>query len=220
MIHQVNIIIHVVAGVTAMLVGALALLVAKRSHLHIRLGRLFLKLLSVVVVSGFVGWLFFRSTNFLLMLTLLSGYVGYAGWRTIRLKEKRTANYDALVAIVALSLGILFLTELKKQDGNWNPVVIYSTLSALALVTVYDLLKHFWLHSWLKTWWIYEHIYKMISAFSATLAAFTGTVLPDYKPYSQILPSTFSMILIVVMIFRQASAQKRAKSFSTIKHNL
>lgn len=209
MIHQANILIHVLAGTTALLVGGAALITPKYLSRHARLGRLFLYLLSVVVMTGFVGWLFFRSNNFLLMLTLLSGYVGYAGWRNVRLKEKRASAGDALMAIVALTLGVLFMLELRKQDGSWNPVVIHSTLGALGIVTVYDLTKYFWLHSRLRKWWIYEHIYKLISAFSATLAAFTGTVLPNYKPYSQILPSAFCTLLILVLIVRQARKRKK-----------
>ncbi|WP_247232898.1 hypothetical protein [Telluribacter sp. SYSU D00476] len=211
MIHQVNILIHVLAGTTALLVGGAALLTPKYLPRHARLGRIFLYLLSVVVATGFVGWLFFRSNNFLLMLTLLSGYVGYAGWRCVRLKEKKASAGDALVAILALTLGVLFMLEIRKQDGSWNPVVIYSTLGALGVVTVYDLVKYFWLHHRLRKWWIYEHIYKLVSAFSATLAAFTGTVLPDYKPYSQILPSAFCTLLILVLIIRQARKQQKKR---------
>ncbi|GAB3176061.1 DUF2306 domain-containing protein [Telluribacter humicola] len=218
MIHQINIFIHVLAGTTALLVGGAALITPKYLPRHARLGRLFLYLLTTVVTTGFVGWLFFRSNNFLLMLTLLSGYVGYAGWRTVRLKEKKASLIDAIVAIIALTLGVLFMLELKKQDGNWSPVVIYSTLGALAIVTLYDLVKYFWLYPRLKKWWIYEHIYKMISAFSATLAAFTGTVLPNYKPYSQILPSTFSMLLIIVLIAQQA--RKQRKKQRTLTHQM
>lgn len=208
MIHQTNILLHVLAGTLALFAGTAALLMPKHSSRHIQFGRYFLYLLSVVVISGFLGWLFFRSNAFLLMLTLLSGYVGYAGWRTIRLREKRTTKLDVMVAIAALSLGILFLVSLNKDDGNWNPVVVYSTLGALGLVTAYDILKHVWLHAYIRKWWLFEHIYKMISAFSAILSAFVGNVLPDHKPYSQIVPSSLCVLLIIVLIWRQARKKK------------
>lgn len=211
MIHQFNILIHISAGTLALVVGMTALLVPKHTLRHVQLGRYFLYLLSVVVFTGFLGWLFFRSNPFLSMLTLLSGYVGYAGWRTIRLREKKTTIFDMSAALFALFMGLVFLVNLNKTDDNWNPVVIYSTLGALGLVTVYDGLKHIWLYPYLKRWWIYEHIYKMISAFSAILAAFVGTVLPGYKPYSQIMPSTLCLLLIIVMIWRQVLKQKKRK---------
>lgn len=209
MMHQFNILIHVLAGSLALIVGLAALLAPKRSFRHIQFGRYFLFLLSVVVVSGFLGWLFFRSNPFLLMLTILSGYVGYAGWRTIRLREKRGSRFDLLVALLASIMGILFLVYMNQSNSSWNPMVIYSTLGALCLVTSYDILKYVWLYRYIKKWWIYEHIYKMISAFSAIFSAFAGTVLPDYKPYSQVVPSSLCLLLIVIMIWRQVLNKKR-----------
>lgn len=209
MIHQFNIVVHVVAGTLALFLGLAALFAPKISLRHKRLGRYFLFLLSVVVASGFIGWLLFRSNPFLLMLTLLSGYTGYAGWRAVRLKEQRSAKVDVLVALVVLSAGLLFLIFLKRDDASWNPVVIYSTLGALGMVTLYDIVKFFWLFPYIKKWWLYEHIYKMISAFSAILSAFIGTLLPGFKPFSQIGPSSLCVLLIVVLIWREVLKRKR-----------
>lgn len=211
MIHQLNILIHVLAGTLALIIGLVALVAPKHSYRHVRFGRCFLYLLAVVVGSGFMGWIFFRSNPFLLMLTLLSGYVGYAGWRSVRLREKKSSRFDLLVALFAITIGLLYLGHIRQADANWNPVVIYSTLGALCLVATYDILKYVWLYPYLKKWWIYEHIYKMVSAFSAIFSAFIGTVLPDYKPYSQIGPSSLCMLLIVILIWKQALAGKKRK---------
>lgn len=145
------------------------------------------------------------------MLTLLAGYVGYAGYRSVQLREKRSSRLDALAALVALSGSLFYLLYLEKSGGNWAPQVVYSTLAALGLVTTYDLLKHFWLHDQLKTWWLYEHIYKLISAFSAILSAFTGTVLPGFKPYSQLGPSVLCLWLIGFFIWRQVVIRRKAQ---------
>ncbi len=204
MIHKINIIFHVCAGSMALLFGLLALLAPKHTPSHDKFGRIFLGLLVIVVSTGFLGWLFFRSNNFLLMLTVLSGYVGYAGWRTIKLKEKKTSLIDVFISVLAISLGILFLWKFNNSGPEWNPVVIYSTLGALLLVTAYDLFKHFWLHPYIKKWWIYEHIYKMVSAFSAIFSAFIGTLLPNFQPYSQLLPSSFCLLLIIFLILKRA----------------
>lgn len=45
-----------------------------------------------------------------------------------------------------------------------------------------------------------EHIFKMVSAFSGLLSAFTGTVFLTYQPYSHFLPSVFGMLIIVIFI--------------------
>jgi hypothetical protein len=137
------------------------------------------------------------------MLVLLSGYNGYSGYRSICRRSGVQTKWDFTVALVALALGFSYILWLQSHDQNWSMPVIYSAVGALAIVTLYDLLKYAWLHRYVREWWLYEHIYKMISAFSATLSAFTGTVLPAFKPYSQLGPSVFCIALIIVMICKR-----------------
>jgi len=202
--HQLNIALHVSLGTIALLVGIGALLTQHKAKLHRRIGRVFLWLLSGVVGTALLGALLFRVTPFLLMLTLLSGYVGYSGYRVVRLRERRASGWDALIALVVLLAAGAYVTTHGGQGRNWSPAVIMPTLGAIGLVTVYDLIKFAWLHSRLRTWWLYEHIYKLISAFSALLSAFSGTVLPQFKPYSQIMPSAFCLGLIAYFIWKRA----------------
>jgi hypothetical protein len=211
-LHTVNLSIHVLFGCLALAVGTLALLARKRAGRHTRLGRWFLYLLSVVVGTGLLGALFFRANGFLLMLTMLSGYVGYAGYRTVRLREKRSSSFDAALALTMLVVSSIYIGWLWQSGLSWSPAVVYSTWSALVLVSTYDLIKHHWAHERLKGWWRYEHIYKMISAYSALLSAFVGTLLPQYKPYSQVGPSTFCLLLIGYQIWRQARKRPRVDS--------
>jgi len=210
MIHTINISIHVLAGTIALIIGTITIISPKGSRAHRRFGWYFLILLSVVVATGFFGWLFFRSNSFLLMLTVLSGYVGYTGYRAIKLREQRLTGTDIIHTISALTAGVAYMMWLNQSNTNWSPSVVYPTLSALVLVAVYDLLKYFWLHPRIKGWWLYEHIYKMVSAYSAILSAFCGTVLPQFKPYSQILPSVLSLWVIVFFIVKYARRPLRS----------
>lgn len=84
---------------------------------------------------------------------------------------------------------------IKKIGFFWTPVIIYSTLGALFTVISYDLIRYLIPNSKYGKLWFYEHIYKMIGAFTALLAAFIGTVFASYQPYSQILPSVLGVIL-------------------------
>ncbi|MEM9671229.1 MAG: hypothetical protein AAF992_01465 [Bacteroidota bacterium] len=211
MIHQFNILVHVVAGTLALIVGTVVLISPKGGLTHVRWGRYFLYLLSMVIATGFLGWLFFRSDPFLFLLTLLAGYNGYSGWRAVRLKRSWSTTADLWVAVSTLSLGIAFLAFLHLENATWNPTLVYSTLGALGMVTIYDISKHLWLHSYLEGGWVHEHIYKIISAFSALLSAFAGNVLPAYQPLSQILPNIFCLLLIFTMIWRQAMKRYERK---------
>lgn len=210
MIHTLNIFTHVGAGTLALLLGLLALVYQNKASQHSRFGRYFLYALTVVVATAFIGILFFRSNPFLLMLTLLGGYVGYSGYRAVRLREQQTSVLDVSMSVFVLVAGGLYLRSLQVGDSNWSPVVVYSTLLALVLVAGYDLIKHFWLYKRLRTWWLYEHIYKMLSAYSAILSAFSGTVFSQYKPYSQILPSALCVSAIVYFIWVRIRARRPA----------
>jgi hydrogenase-4 membrane subunit HyfE len=80
----------------------------------------------------------------------------------------------------------------------WSPIIIYSTIGALVIVILYDFCRYL-IHTEVyqrNNLWIYEHIYKMISAFVALLSAFSGTVLTQYQPHSQYIPSALGLCLI------------------------
>jgi hypothetical protein len=202
-LHTINVFVHVLFGTIGLLIGLVVLAYQNQPRQHIRYGRYFLYVLSIVVGTALFGVLVFRSSSFLVVLTFLAGYVGYSGYRAVRLRESRTSVVDRLIALGVLLAGGLYLISMQVAGGNWSPAVVYPTLSALVLVAGYDLLKHFWLFQRLKTWWLYEHIYKMLSAYSALLSAFSGTVLSQYKPYSQILPSVICVSAIVYFIWKR-----------------
>jgi uncharacterized membrane protein HdeD (DUF308 family) len=209
MIHQVNIAIHAVLGTIAIVIGLFAIIYNRKVALHKKLGRYFVYLLTVVVSTGFIGFFFFRQDPFLLMLTLIATYVGFAGFRNIKLRENRSTIWDAAVALGSLMIASIYLWKLVNSQTHWNVSVVSSTFVALGLVTTYDLVKFFFLHNYLKKWWLYEHIYKMISAFSALLSAFSGNVLRDFHPYSQVVPSAFCTVMIGYFIFKRAMGAKQ-----------
>ena len=219
MLHQINISIHVATGTIALIIGLIVLLKKKGTAGHFRFGRYFLILLSVVVATGFLGSLLFRTNPFLFMLSFLAGYNGYAGFRNVRLKQQRTTAVDAWIAFGVLMAGIAFLASLRSGNSEWSPSVIYSTVGALAFVTVFDLAKFFFFHARLRTWWIYEHIYKLVSAFGAILAAFTGTVLPDFKPFSQVGPSIVTWWIIGIYVLLEARKRRKTRLRRGISDN-
>ncbi len=204
MIHQFNILIHVVAGSIALVLGVLAIILNSRVKTHQKVGRWFLWFMSAVVVTGFIGWLFFRSDPFLLILVIISGYQAFAGFRVIRLRETAPQGIDFVVAFVSLALAFFYLWRISESNHGMAWVVINSTMVGLTLITVYDMVKYLFLHRYVKTWWLYEHIYKMISAFSAIFSAFTATVITGYAPYSQLGPSVVCMGMIVYFIWRRS----------------
>ena len=199
--HSTNIAVHVTAGTIALLLGVVALGSPKGKKTHIKAGRLFLLSLLIVISSGLVGVFVFGRNTFLLVITLLSAYQGFSGYRILQTKSNKPESVDILMALVTLLSAFYFLYYFKKIGMIWSPVITYSTVGWLIAIIVYDFLRYLIPASTYKRTWLYEHIVKMIAAFSAITSAFTGTVFPDYQPYSQFLPSVFGTLLMIGFIF-------------------
>jgi hypothetical protein len=207
-LHKSNIFIHVISGSIALILGLIAIILNKGNRLHKQIGKVFLTLLSIVIITGLLGVFVFGRNSFLLVITVLSGYFGFSGYRVLQTKSNEPKTLDIMVALVSISTVFYFLYYFKTIGMIWAPVVIYSTVGALLALVSYDFLRYLIPRAKYKRLWLYEHIYKMIGAFIALLSAFSGTVLSDYKPYSQILPSVFGTFLqigFIVYYYRKSS---------------
>ncbi len=208
-LHQTNIIVHVCAGTIALLVGLIALATKKGKKRHRKSGRIFLWLLSIVILTGLLGVFVFKGNAFLIVITVLSGYNGYSGYRCLITKSNLPQWQDIVAVVVGIAAGSYFLYYFKTIGMMWAPVIIYASVGFLFFIISYDLLRYLIPRKKYKTLWLYEHIYKMIAAFTALLSAATGTVLPHYKPYSQFLPSllgTSFAIFAIIYVYRKRAS--------------
>jgi len=193
--HRTNILIHIFAGSSALLIGIFILVAPKGGKRHRIYGRLFLWLLSIVILTGLLGVFIFKRNSFLLVITVLSGYMGFSGFRVMRNRSNKLKLLDVAAALLSILSVFFFMYYFRSIGMIWSPVIIYSTVGYLVLVVVYDLGRYLFTKKTYQNIRMYEHILKMVSAFSALLSAFTGTVLPQYHPYSQFLPSVFGSVI-------------------------
>lgn len=202
-LHKTNILIHVTAGCLALIVGVIALIARKGKKTHEKSGKIFLFLLSLVILTGLFGVFVFKLNTFLLVITVLSGYTGFSGYRTLQTKSNKPVFIDILVAIAALCTALYFIYYFKSIGMIWALIIIYSTMGYLIFMISYDFLRYLIPTSFYEgkaNLWLYEHILKMISAFSALLSAFSGTVFSQYLPYSQFLPSVFGFLTAIAFM--------------------
>jgi len=198
--HLSNIWIHITAGSLALFLGLLALTTKKGGRWHKKSGNLFLNFLVVVIVTGLIGVFVFKRNTFLLIITVLSAYYGFSGYRILKTKNNRPKGIDIAVALLALISVFYFLYYFKSVGMYWSPIIVYSTVGALLAIIAYDVIRYFIPRKNYGTLWLYEHIFKMIGAFTALLSAFTGTVFEKHQPYSQFLPSVFGTLLQIGFI--------------------
>jgi hypothetical protein len=200
--HHANILIHIICGTLALLIGLAVIIMKKGNATHVRYGRYFMRLVVVVIITALIGVLIFSRNNFLLVITFLSGYTCFSGIRTMQLRGLKLKYIDYLVPLIVMGSALYYLYYISVIGMYWAPSVTYSTIGALFMVTVYDLSKKFISVNLLKKAYLYEHVYKMVSALIALLSAFAATVLPDYKPYSQLLPSVFGFAYIFITFMK------------------
>lgn len=196
--YSINVAIHVMFGTAALIAGIIALRAIKGGRVHKKAGIFFLSFLCLVVLTGLAGIFFFKVNLFLLVITLLSFYQGYSGYRVLQHKEKGPSVMDAVVTVLTVASAIYFLYYISKAGFVWSPVVIYSTLGWLGIITMYDFCRYLIPEKKYQQVWIYEYIIKMIGTYSAILSAFIGTVLPvSFQPFSQVIPSALGSLLII-----------------------
>ncbi|RAJ20897.1 hypothetical protein [Pedobacter cryoconitis] len=207
-LHQTNIIVHIVAGSIALILGLIAILTIKGGRNHRKSGLVFLFFLAIVIATGLIGVFIFGRNTFLLVITMLSGYLGFSGYRILKFKSNKLYVMDIAVAVITLLTVCYFIYYFKSIGLIWSPVIIYSTVGYLLLIIVYDFIRYLIPVNKYGNLWMYEHILKMMSAFSGILSAFTGTVFPQYQPYSQFLPSMLGTVIAVgfmIYIYRKRS---------------
>jgi hypothetical protein len=212
--------VHVASGTLALLIGFIVLLRKKGTLFHKKAGFWFAVLMVCIVVTGIVGVIIFKRNLFLLVITVLVGYNTYSGIRIVKIKSNVLYGRDILVMIAAVAITLYFLYYLQSIGLYWNPVIIYSTVDYLFAVILYDVGRYFIPKNRYQNLWVYEHSCKLISALGGLVSAFAGTILPQYKPYSQILPSlvmTLVMIFFVIKLYREHKQRNRSKNEIFVK---
>ena len=213
--HTANVVVHVLFGTLALVLGLVQLVTRKGGASHRARGRWFLGSVWIVVGTATTGIVLFRPRADLVAVTLLTAYWAWSGLRALRTRHVGPVAQDALVSVCALVASVLLVLYLQTARVPWAPAVVYSTLATLVVVSLYDLARFAFPARWFETLWLYEHLVKMIGAHSSVITAFSGTVLWAWQPYSQLVPSTLwvaAMIGYVVRIRRRGASSPRVVS--------
>jgi uncharacterized membrane protein len=201
MLHDINIVIHVVAGSIGLAIGTIPFFTKKGGHQHRVFGKIFLGAISISIITAFNGVLFFRDRPFLTVITLLSLYQSISGFRALRYKERGPGSFDLMLVMTMVTAEVLFILKINGSNVIWPKTIIYGTLGYMTLYLFYDTLRIFKIFR-SKNLWLIEHIVKMTGAFSALFTAAMGTVLSFWQPYNQIISASASSLLLLFVLFK------------------
>ncbi len=202
MLHEFNILVHISTGILAIFVALFAYATNKGSSKHKIAGRIFLFLMAAVIITAFNGVLIFRDRPFLTVVTFLSFYTSYSGYRVLKTKEKGFQLIDFIIMCFVLVVAIMFVRKIQSANILWHGSVVYYLLFYLFLIVTFDLLRY--LKPKIIThpkFWVYDHIYRMTASFSALISAGAGTVFSKWEPYNQIVPAVLTTLWLVGCLF-------------------
>jgi hypothetical protein len=199
--HIANILLHILAGVTAIVCGMIAIASAKGKKVHISAGRLFVYAYIPLVMTAVIGVVYFQFRAFLAVATVASSYDVFAGYRALQLRGRRPKSIDIILSVVALAAPLAFVVAIRKLHQPWSLPLTWSVLGGLLLLAAYDLLRVVLPLAWLQRVWVQEHLYKMLAAFIAAAATGAATLFPHFGPWSALVPVIVGEILTVYFLF-------------------
>jgi hypothetical protein len=198
-VESANVAVHVAAGSLGLLVGVAAMVAAKGGDAHRRVGRVFVALSGVTLVTALVGVLLFSPPTALIAATLTAAYQWTASLRTLALTARGPGLLDTGLALAALVGCGWILVDMNAGTRSWSPAIGYATVGALALFACYDLSRPLWAARWLATVRPYDHGVKMLGAWSAMASAGMGNMARDWQPWSQIGPTIAGTGIAIVL---------------------
>lgn len=213
--QEINITIHVVAGIIALIVGVVSYASKKGGNAHTRAGQLFLGMMGTVILTAAIGVIFFRDRPFLTVITIQSFYMTFSGFRALKYKTNGPGVIDLMAVLFLLATGVTFIWNLQNANIVWHGSVVYYLLIFLFCVGCYDLLRILNVLDWPLAW-LPEHFLKMTSAYTALFSAGMGTVLSSWGIYAQIVPAFMGNILLIAVIWRFRKSFRRGVSSSAV----
>jgi hypothetical protein len=200
--HVANILVHILAGVTAIVCGTIAIMSAKGKKVHIGAGWIFIYAYAALVLTAVIGIVCFQFRSFLAVATVASSYNVFAGYRVLQLRGDRPKTIDILLSLAALLTPLAFVLAIHRLHQPWSPALTWSVLGGLFLLAGYDLLRVALPRVWLQSVWLQEHLYKMLSAYIAAAATGAATIFPHLAPWSALVPVMVGEILTVYFLFK------------------
>jgi uncharacterized membrane protein len=206
--HLLNILVHIVAGSAAIVLGLYVLGKPKDPVGHRRRGRVFVLLTCVVCLSAAIGNAVFRFLPLFAVLTVLVSYQLLSGWHVIYTRAAGPDKFDAGLLLGAAAITSMLVRRLF-ADGALGRAqvgaaasVLYSTLGAVACLLAYDAARWLFPRGWHAVLWRYEHIYKIVGCLFGMLSAAVGNTVRAGQPWSQLAPSALGLAVVVFCMAR------------------
>lgn len=169
-------ILHIIAGMTCLLTGILAIVAKKGGKIHALSGNTYFYAMFTVIVTAVVLSVY-RGNIFLLLISSFSFYMAWAGVRSIRNKSLKANVLDWIflgVAVITSASMILTFNIVLMVFGILLCVNIVQEITTFIQARKSEFEK--------TNKWLIRHIGMMLGSFIATTTAFLVTNVQDFDP--------------------------------------
>ena len=204
---QVLLVLHIVAGTIAVLLGTAAVAVPKPvrscSRLHRRAGRAFQWAMTFVFGSAALMTVL-RFNAYFAGLTAAALLGVFSGERVLGRKHgERAKALDWVVTLAIIAVATYLGWLLARGQVTKNVPVVRALSYGTLTYALYDVYRFLRPRGWpfRPRLWLYEHIVKMIGGYSGAVAAFSGSVLVMFPPpWRQLWATLAGTLLSVIMV--------------------
>lgn len=199
LVHPMNLAAHVAAGAIGLGIGLVPLASTKGGAAHRLWGRRFAWLAGVATATAALAVTFGSPPGTLVAVTLSAGYQFVGSLRALALRDRGPTWIDATLALAAISVSALLLVRMDAGSASFPPAIGYPTLGFVLAVALYDLSRHAWADLWRRRARPLDHGLKMTGVYFAMASAGAGNLLRGFQPWSQVLPSSIGMLVMIAL---------------------
>ena len=207
-IYKIILIVHIMCGFTALVVGLIPMLSKKGNTLHINTGKIYFWAMFGVFLTSSTMFLFKpQQLLFLFLIGIFSFYQTLSGTRIIKYKNIKTpiAAFDKVITVIVSVSGMLMITLgafalYTNQISSGITILVFGIILIGQGIMDYQNLtvhrkKRFERN---PKAWLRQHIARMGGSYIATITAFivvNNTILPNLVAWlGPALIGTFAII--------------------------
>jgi len=173
--------IHIAAGFVALFMAPAAMLTQKGGKSHRRWGKIYFWAMAVVAVTATVLVFAFGSTFFLFLIAIFSFYLALSGYRVLYRKRPQAGDEPSLLDWAATCIafvggvGLLAWGALMFRSDHASAFALVPiALGILSVLTAGADLRSLVNPPTEKNYWWFRHMRGMLTAYIATVTAFSA----------------------------------------------
>jgi hypothetical protein len=218
-VFTITIIIHVLAGIGALISGALAIILKSNTPKHKPVGRFYFWCMTVIFSTG-VFLSVCKGLLFLFFIAVFTYYATIIAYRALRLKNlhngQKPARLDWFIQIVAALtfIGLIAFAVYRYVVYDSSDAIVPFVFGALGVLGVYRNVKRFIEGPKETLYWLKIHVGNMCGSYIGAITAFVVNQ-SEHIPLNPILlwlGPTFILVPVIMVELKKIKSKPLEQS--------